>query len=906
LFGVALKLLDLYRIDARANVSETVKVTFLGSSLTTQRQLLVARGQILKWISSPVGASILRDLRYAVRSFLKTPGFTIVVVATCALAIGVNAAVFTLFDLFFRPLPDKNPSTLVQVELGHRAFKNEPLASFPEYVYLRDQVQTLSALAAVNFGKAVLSGRDASTEPQEINCQYASGNFFSVLGASTILGRTFGPEEGAGATQEPVAVLSYHLWQTTFGGDAAIIGKTVLLNRSSLVVIGVTSRDFVGFGLEEQDGESPGAFAPRPDPDLWAPLAVKGKVRGDSYDPLTALDDRWLTVYGRLAPGRTLEQARAEVAVLLKQFDGAHPEFDRMALRAGFDADPKAKAYVSSPSEVRVAPLSVLGEFPSDAWTIMAVVMAATGMVLLIACSNLANLLLARAAAARKEIGLRLCLGASRGRLIRQMLTGNLLLALTGGGLGLLLAWWSLRVFVVAIALSYPGLPKMSRIVLLNLAPDSRVLGFTFILTVMATIAFGLVPALRATDGDLAAMLKQDDTGCSNRGSASWLRKGLVMVEVSLCLTLLIGAGLALHGFSKALELSQSPGFETRNVLIIDPDLRSADYDGPGQQQFRDTVEERLAALPGVQHVGRAYNLPRGEILHLEVNSEISDPNASRTQTATYNSVSQTYFDTVGVPIVAGRGFNAQDIKGEAGVVIVSKTTAHNLWPNKEAVGQTLGSERNKKLQVVGVAEDVRNVRGEIPPLFMYMPLAADESARLLVRTSGSAQAMEPTILGTIRALDPRVLVKVKTMSDSIYGTEELWYSRVVSALSLCLGLLALLLAALGVYGVISYSVGQRTHEMGVRMALGASRKEILRLIVGQGMLPVVAGMIFGLAGGAVISRVMSSLLFGVGRLDPLSYLGASLFLVAMALLAVYLPARRATKIEPWSALRSR
>lgn len=817
-----------------------------------------------------------QDLRYGSRMLRKHPGFTSVAVLTLALGIGVNTAVFTMFDLWFRPLPVKDPATVVNLSLLERGQEERTSFPYPDYAYLREHAQVFSGLIASTWDWAIImggqrGGQSASEETQKIFGQFVSDNFFSALRVNTALGRAFTPEENGAPGQQPVAVLSYDFWQGHFGGDLNILGRTIHLNGHSFVIIGVAERGFRGltFGQHALD--------------VWLPLMMTTQMFPQNDDWFAARNSKWVRVAGRLKPDRTLEDARAEMTVLLSEFVRAHPEME-----------PK--------TQVRVLPGTMFGQLE---WASMGVILAATTLVLLIACANIINLLLARAVVRQKEIGVRLCLGASRGRLVRQLLTESFLLAGLGGGAGLLLAWASVKLLAVAM-FSARGVTNVGMIAS-NLNPDVRVLLYTFLLSVVSAVACGLVPALRATRTDLATTIKDDGASVGQRLSRSRLRHGLVVAQVAVCLVLLIGAGLLLRGVVRAGTID--PGFETRNLLRIYFELSTSGHTQARGRQFHQELAARLESLPGVQSVSRALRPPligRNQTTINLPGEDVSAPN--RSLRAFYNAVTPNYFETVGIPIVRGRGFTADEMRSEAAVVVVTESTARNLWPNQEPLGKVLRVEPKAPVaQVIGVARDAQNLQlGETDPLYFYVPLASRHGWEpiVLVRASGDTRAMQSLVRGEIQALDPTVWLTTGSLEDDITGLEQVGITRMASVLGAVLGLLALLLAALGIYGVMAYSVTQRTREIGIRLALGAQRSVVLKLVIKQGMVLVLIGVSIGLIASLALAQVMGSLLFGLSPLDPVTFVSVSLFAAAVALLACYIPARRGAKLDPMVALR--
>jgi predicted permease len=818
------------------------------------------------------------DLRYAARTLRKNPGFTIAVVITMALATGLNTAFFTLLSLPFRPLPVKDPEALLELYLGERA-------SYPKYVSIRDNTKVFSGLTASAGPMAlVLEPGPGTDEPQSVNGEFVSENFFSLLGMNMALGRGFSLEESSVPGKGALVILSHDLWHTRFADNPAILGETMELNGAGFTIVGVTSRDFVGYGVERMRGT-----------DLWLPLSARDDVLPQLREGTSWTGDHrqnWLTVRGRIRAGRTLEEAQAEIATLAGWFD-----LDNEGLR--------------TPPPVRVARLSVVGPMPDSGFGAAGIlIVAVTAVTLLMGCSNIANLMLARAAARQSEIGLRLCLGATRGRMIRQLLIEALLLAGLGGVGGVLLSWWSLGAFLATSVISPLLQPAALRIILLNLAPDARVLTYALVISVSTGVVFGLAPAILATRGQLIFVIRDEGASFGHAITRTRLPALLLVAQVSVCLVLLLAAGLLLRGLDRLQEIEG--GFDAGKVLVVSCDLRS---ESPGVRrtfQFHDDLASRLAALPGVQSTSRAKTYPYSE--HGGYGSYVTVPGGARAL-CIIDAVAPNYFDTLGIPILRGRDFTPEETRSGTGVAVIAESTARNLWPHQEAIGLSLPLEVERSTgwltvsyTVVGVVPDVPNLRGEIDPYVFYLPLSPQDEiySRVVsfVRTSGDAKSMQPAVRTVARSLSPKALISIEKLSDVVANSTGVKLARATLLISGALGSLVLLLTAIGLYGVLSYSVGRRTREIGVRMALGAKRSAVQWLILRQGLFLIGFGLIFGVAATAAVSRVFSHLLVGVGHFDLVAYLGVALLLVVISLLAMYIPARRAAGVDPMVALR--
>jgi predicted permease len=740
----------------------------------------------------------------------------------------------------------------------------------------------------------VLGNTSESEEPRIITATFVSDNFFSVLGVEPYIGRNFRPEEINTPGREALVVLSNHFWQNHFGADSNIVGQSIRLNGKSFVVIGVTTREFVGFGLEE-------SAVP---PDVWLPLMMSGVMQPQDTvkDYFGEESGNWLrlVLYGRLKPGKSIEEGRAEVDLLTSQLSVNRPT--------------SAQRYPP-----KVIPQSLTGdaEIASGTWIIMGFVLTLTITVLLVACANITSLLLARALARRKEIGLRLSIGASRGRLIRQFLTESLLLASLSGTVGLLLAWWSLKTFLASSLLSSITGGQDLSLIMPYLVPDKRVLLFTLTVTVISTVAFGLAPAVHSTRGDLTLLLKEGASSFGSNIARSRLSNALVIGQVAISLVLLIAAALIVRGLGRIGD--NNLGFNTKDVLVVDFSLKSRRYDPQREDQFRRELATRFEVLPGVQSVSQVMRLPFDLMTRTTLFSEgLGAKSEQRADQFLLNKVTENYFNVLDIGVIRGRAFSADEVRDGAPVLLVTESTAHNLWPDEDPIGKKLGLESadSRSAEVIGVVQDIRNIRsGEIDPLFIYEPLAPARGVTgsntkpsaahpILVRAKGDPRETKASLLATAQEFDPTLLVKVNTVSERIARIEQVSWARPAPRLLTSLGLFALLLTAVGLYSVLSYSVTQRRREIGIRMALGASRKDVVRVVIRQGMRLVGIGLAIGIAGGLAFSYVITSVLFGLSPLDPVSYVAVSLFLLAIGLVATFLPASRAASVDPMVALR--
>jgi predicted permease len=802
-----------------------------------------------------------QDLRFAARLLRKNPGFTALAVLSLALGIGVNTGIFSLVRAVLLPsLPVADAGRLVSIY--HRYTRGQEYlssTSYPDYEYYRDYNQVLSGLMA--YGRVPMSVR-IGEQAEQISGELVTANYFSVLGLQATLGRTFLAEDRS------VAVIGDRLWRSRFGGDRNVVGRTIGIGRHAFTIVGVAPPAFRGVVLDWGDP-----------PELWVPMAAfREAVPIMPSDLLQLRGADWLLATARLKPGVSVAQAQAAIRGMAVQLAQAYP-----AIHHDWTAE--------------LLPLSRARFWPTYRNSIvifLELLVAVVGVVLFIACFNVANLLLTRGMKRQREIAVRLALGAGRGRLVRQLTTESLLLSLLGGAAGVLVASWT-----SALVRSYPRPFKIP--LALDTHMDVPALGFALTLSLATGLLFGLLPARRAARPDLALSLKSQASGPGLRGFA--LRNALVVAQVALSLVLLIGAGLFVRTLRKAQ--ASDPAFRMGNAVLVKLDLAVAGYSDARGKQFYTQALERFRLLPGIESPVLVWMPP---LSGMRGGTDVLPPGASRPLQVNWNVASPGYFRALGLPLSRGRDFNERDTESAPPVAIVNEVMARRFWPGQDPIGKLLhpANAGSPPREVVGVVTDGRmqSFREDVRPCF-YRPLAQTYMAEmtLIARTPGGPELALAEIRRELRAMDKDLPVtEAETMHAHL--DRELSQERLTASLLSGLGLLALALAVIGIYGVMSFSVAQRTREIGIRMALGAQAPEVLAMILRHAAILLGAGLAIGWAAAAVVTRYAASLLYGVSPTDPGTFVAVASLLAAAAMIACYLPARRASRVDPTVALR--
>jgi macrolide transport system ATP-binding/permease protein len=802
------------------------------------------------------------DLRYSLRMLTKNPGVTAAAVLSLALGIGANATIFTWVEsVLLNPLPGIPEADRLFVLAGKSRNGDDRSLSYPNFRDIRAQATTFEPILQDDVLLAVSDGQEADRAFAIL----VSGNYFDVLGTRPMLGRAFVKAEDQTPGGAPVLVLSYAYWQRRFGGQASVVGRSVKVNDRPYTIVGVMSADFLGTTL---------GLAP----DAWVPMMQQPELQPVG-DRLEARGSGWAQALVRLRDGISLEAANAELETIRAALEREYSTNDGWRL----SIIPVSNSPWGAPMALRPVLLVLVG------------VVAA---VLLIACANIANLLLSKAVGRRREIAVRMALGASRGRVVRQLLLESLMLSLLGGAAGLVVAWWSAGLLMVFV-------PPTDFPINLGIRVDGSVLAFTAMASIATGLVFGLVPALHASSPRMVQALREESGRTSAGAAKHRLRNGLVVAQVALCLVLLVGAGLFLQSLRRGAHLQ--PGFDPANVVMASFDVFPAGYDRARGLVFQRQLLDRLRSAAGIERAALARTIPLGFSGNSSTGIAIDgyQPKKDEEIVISFNEVSDGYFETLRIPIVAGRSFTERDVDGAVPAAIVNETMARRYWRDGDPVGRniTAGGER---IQIVGVAKDGKyRSLSESPRPYMYFPLAQRyrSAVKLHVRSAGETGATLNTIRDVLREMDPDLPI-TETMPITDHLEQAIFAQRIAATLLGIFGALALTLAGVGLYGVMAYAVSERTHEMGIRLALGARPGELRGMVVASGMKVAAVGLAIGAAGAAAVSRLLTSLLNGVSPTDPVTFAVVLATLAAVAFLAAFIPARRASLVDPIVALR--
>jgi len=812
-------------------------------------------------------SNLTQDCKYGVRVLRKSPGFAAIAVLTLALGIGANTTIFSWINsTLLNPVPGLSRSSEVVSLTLSKPDENPFPFTYPDLEAMRDGQQSFTGIAACGFAQMSLKGK---SKPQRVFGMVASANYFDVLGVRPIIGRGFLPDEDTKPGGAPVAVISYRLWQTHFAANPNIEGQTIEINEHPYTIVGVTPAVFQG----SQTGVRT---------DVWVPIMMQAQLN-PLGDLLHDHHQFWLLGFGRLKPGVTLQQAQQEMTLRLQPEAKAYPEEHK-----GHDT-------------VTVYPLwrnpFGLNQFMSK---LLPALMCIAGLVLLLACVNVANLMLVRAVGRRREIAIRMALGVSRWRLVRQLLVESLIVALAGGAVALVITLWTQGTLMKFMPVT-EDIPLS-----LTVTADRTVLLATLLISALTGVIFGILPALRSSGVAPAAVLKEETGSASGTLRKARLASSLVVAQISLSLLLLVCAGLFIRSFRSAQQID--PGFNPHNVLIASYDLFTAGYSDSTGAEFDRQLVAKLETLPGVQSAALSDREPlsfSGGSTSVKPEGYVSPANESmETQAAI---ITPNFFQTMQIPIIKGRDFTLQDTKSSQRVVIVSEAFANRYWPNQEPLGKQLNSDfTHEWFKVVGVARDAKE-RGlnEKPMPFVYLPMYQIYRPTMIInaRVAGDPMTFANTIQKAVHDMNPELVVYDMTTLE-VRSQFASFGQRIAGTFVGAFGLLALALAAVGIYGVTSYTTRQRTHEIGIRVTLGATKRDVLRLVLGHGMKLMLIGVGVGLALAVASTRFLGPLLLGVTSTDALTFSSVAILLCAVAMFACFIPARRATRVDPIEVLR--
>jgi predicted permease len=824
-------------------------------------------------------STLFSDLRYSIRSLLKNPGLTVAAILSLGLGIGANTTIFTwVQSVLFRPIPMASDPGQIRIAVLENREGQTRAWSYPNYQDFRDRATLVDVVAQDDqtFSFAV----DDTAE--RTFGGLVSGNFFQVMGQQAAAGRLFSAQDDVTPGGHPVAVISHAYWQRRFKGDPAVVGRQVTINNTPMTIVGVAPEGFIGTFLGVASS-------------VWVPMAMQREMMGG--ERFSQRGNGWMQSVVRLKPGVSQEQAQAEASSIMAQLEREHPQFN----------------------EGRRLRIVQTWEAPFGAATVLAPVLAVLSilvmLVLVIACANVANLLLSKAVGRRREVAVRLSLGASRARLVRQLLTESLLLSLVAGGFGVVMAYWSMDV-IMAFA------PPIDMPLDLGIRMEVSTLVFALAVSGVTGVLFGLAPALQASSPQTINALKEESRSGSGGRTTGRLRSGLVIAQVAVCLILLVGAALFLRSFIAAQSLS--PGFDAHRLVTASMDMFPSGYTGERYRDFQRRVLASVQALPGVESAAFGSRVPLGFGGNNSTTVSIDGytPRADEEVVITYTTVSAGYFRTMGIPIRAGREYADTDTPTSPRTLVINETMARRYWPDGNAVGKIVRFGPNAH-EVVGIVADAKHSSiNELPRAQLFIPMARSEvsTLRLFVRADGDPAAHATTqsprrgdpgplvadIRNAIRGLDPNLPVyDARTLNEHMQGA--IFAQRMAADLLGAMGVLALLLAAIGLYGVMAYAVSQRTQEMGIRLALGASPASLLSMVVGQGMKLTSVGLVIGLAialGAFGSIGAVRTLLPGISPLDPITFIAVPVLLAAIAFVATFIPAKRAGRVDPVIALR--